>query len=41
MKRSFFEKGLINENEELDVIKLKDGFLTDLIDIEIFKQALK
>lgn len=41
VKRRFQEEGFLNENDDLDIKKLEEGFREDRIDIEIFKQALQ
>jgi hypothetical protein len=35
------EKGVVTQNGELDIHKFIDGLRTGLIDVQVFKDALK
>jgi hypothetical protein len=41
VKRTFIKAGIVTNKGDLDAIKLRKGFETGVIDIEVFKQALK
>jgi hypothetical protein len=41
VKRVFLENGIVDEQGDLHMSKLRKGFREGIVDIEVFKQALK